>query len=157
MKIGLDAKWGISKFLQAREYRRAATHAQRFAQVGTPSKLHVTLLVSRLLSLSSPQTVSERAQLPSGRVRFSSESYFPYQGEQTGAPPSYLPVWDHTFESVTSVAKPLYRCYLSCQEAFPTPTQKREWAAIVWCEASVRTGTYPGPLFEHEWASTISV
>ncbi|KAH9960454.1 hypothetical protein BC827DRAFT_396396 [Russula dissimulans] len=47
--------------------------------------------------------------------------------------------------------KPLYRCYLSCQEAFPTPTQKREWAAIVWCEASVRTGTYPGPLFEHEW------
>src|SRR5712675_1749715 len=39
MKIGLDAKWGISKFLQAREYRRAATHAQRFANVGMPLQI----------------------------------------------------------------------------------------------------------------------
>lgn len=33
MKVGLDSKSGISKFLHAREYRKAARDAYRFAKV----------------------------------------------------------------------------------------------------------------------------
>ncbi|KAI9434408.1 hypothetical protein F5148DRAFT_1154795 [Russula earlei] len=73
------------------------------------------------------------------------------QWDTLGAPPPYLAAADPMFQSVANVTKSLYRCYLSCKEVFPTPMQKREWAAVVWCEASVRTGTYPGPLFELDW------
>jgi len=52
---------------------------------------------------------------------------------------------------VIGVAQHLYRCYLSCRYAFPRPNRRAEWAEIVWCEASVRTGSYPGPSFKREW------
>jgi hypothetical protein len=33
LKVGLDEKWGVPKYLQAHEYRRAASNAYRFAKV----------------------------------------------------------------------------------------------------------------------------
>jgi hypothetical protein len=56
---------------------------------------------------------------------------------------------------VINVARPLYRSYLSCRDAFPTANKKAEWAEIVWCEASIRTGSYLGPSFKAEWASPV--
>ncbi|KAF8484453.1 hypothetical protein DFH94DRAFT_713756 [Russula ochroleuca] len=140
MKSGLESKWGISRFLQARDYRRAATNALRFANA-----------------------VSDRVQNPG---RASAESYFAPGAGTSGAScqfgfgisdPRCLPGSDPAFDRVISVAKPLYRSYLCCNDAFPTPSKKDEWAAIVWCEASVRTGKYPGPLFRAEWFTVNSM
>ena len=39
MKAGLDSKWGPSRFLQAREYRRSAKSAYHFAMVVLPCSL----------------------------------------------------------------------------------------------------------------------
>ena len=47
------------------------------------------------------------------------------------------------FDRVMSVAKPLYRCYLACQNAFPAPDMKKHWLDYVWCEACGRTGVDP--------------
>jgi hypothetical protein len=33
LKEGLDERWGVSKYLQAHEYRKAASDAYRFAKV----------------------------------------------------------------------------------------------------------------------------
>ena len=44
-------------------------------------------------------------------------------------------------DRVTGVALSLCRIYLSCKDAFPTPQMKDDWAAIVWREACVKTGT----------------
>ena len=44
-------------------------------------------------------------------------------------------------DRVTGVALSLCRIYLSCKDAFPTPQMKEDWAAIVWREACVKTGT----------------
>jgi hypothetical protein len=37
-------------------------------------------------------------------------------------------------------ARSLYRCYLSCKDAFPTPDLKEELVKAVWNEACVREG-----------------
>ena len=37
-------------------------------------------------------------------------------------------------------ARSLYRCYLSCKDAFPTPDLKEELVKAVWKEARVREG-----------------
>ena len=50
------------------------------------------------------------------------------------------------FNHVMSVAKPLYRCYLTCQNAFPAPDTKKDWLDYVWCEACGRTGVDPSSL-----------
>ncbi|KAI9508159.1 hypothetical protein F5148DRAFT_1149264 [Russula earlei] len=63
------------------------------------------------------KSISDRAQFPS--ERFSSESYFPHQGDTLGALPPYLAAVDPTFQSVANVTKSLYRCYLSCKEGIP--------------------------------------
>jgi hypothetical protein len=117
-------------------------------------------VILRIACLIPSQAVSDRVQTP-GRV--SAEGYFtPGAGTsgascQFGFDPRCLPGSDPAFDRVMSVAKPLYRCYLSCKDVFPTPSKKDEWAAIVWCEASVRAGTYPGPLFLAEWVSLVPV
>src|SRR5712671_5401171 len=50
---------------------------------------------------------------------------------------------DESFGRVLSVAQSLYRCYLSCKEAFPSHHSKGEWVAAAWSEACSRTGIYP--------------
>ena len=110
------------------------------------------------------QAVSDRVLTPG---RLSAESYFQagYRaGEASGAPcqfrfgitdPPYVPTIDPTFVRVTGIAQALWRCYLTCNDAFPIPSKRDEWAAVVWCEASVRAGTYPGSLFKAEQVSLV--
>jgi len=50
------------------------------------------------------------------------------------------------FNHVMSVAQALYRCYLTCQDAFPPPDMKADWLDHVWCEACRRTGVNPRSL-----------
>ena len=58
-------------------------------------------------------------------------------------------------ETVMRVARPLYRCYLSCKDAFPSPCEKEEWVAAVWSEACGRSGESLRPLPQDEGASVI--
>jgi hypothetical protein len=49
-----------------------------------------------------------------------------------------------------SVAQPLYRCYLSCQDAFPSHAMVDDWLVYVWFEACARTEVDPCSLaFPH--------
>ena len=43
---------------------------------------------------------------------------------------------------VMSNARSLYRCYLSCKNAFPTPDLKEELVKDVWNEACAREGAH---------------
>ena len=56
-------------------------------------------------------------------------------------------------DSVMRVARPLYRSYLSCMNAFPTPQEKEEWHAAVWGEACERAGVSLRLLPQDEGAS----
>jgi len=49
-------------------------------------------------------------------------------------------------DSVMRVARPLYRSYLSCKNAFPTPSEREEWHVAVWSEACERAGVTLLPL-----------
>ena len=61
---------------------------------------------------------------------------------------------------VTRTARSLYRCYLSCKDAFPTPDRQDEVTKGVWDEACLREEAHPslsrqdeeaGPFFGHRW------
>ena len=47
---------------------------------------------------------------------------------------------------VTRTARSLYRCFLSCKDAFPTPDLQDDLAEGVWGEACAREGTHPNLL-----------
>ena len=47
---------------------------------------------------------------------------------------------------VTRTARSLYRCFLSCKDAFPTPDMQDDLAEGVWGEACAREGTHPNLL-----------
>ena len=51
-------------------------------------------------------------------------------------------------------ARALYRCRLSCKDAFPSPDLKKEWAKDVWDEACAREA-YPDLLRQDEEAGLI--
>jgi len=53
-------------------------------------------------------------------------------------------------DSLMRVARPLYRSYLSCKNAFPTPHEREEWHAAVWSEACERAGISLRPLPQDE-------
>jgi len=44
---------------------------------------------------------------------------------------------------VTKIAQRLYRCHLSCNDAFPSPSMKEKWIEDVWGNACQRTCGYP--------------
>jgi len=113
IKDGLDSKSGFSKFHHAREYRRAARDAYRFAK-----------------------HVSDRGR---------DDAYFSRPRGTSSTPAS-----EDTSDAVMRVARPLYRCYLSCKDAFPSPYEEEEWVAAVWSEACARSGESLRPLPQDE-------
>jgi hypothetical protein len=62
---------------------------------------------------------------------------------QTASARGLDPANTDLFNRVMSVARPLYRSYLTCQNAFPAPDMKNDWLDYVWCEACERTGVNP--------------
>ena len=50
------------------------------------------------------------------------------------------------YTRVTRTAKSLYRCYLSCKDAFPTSIMKDELVKGVWNEACAREDAHLGLL-----------
>jgi hypothetical protein len=54
---------------------------------------------------------------------------------------------------VIRTAQSLYRCFLSCRDAFPSPDRKEELATAVWDEACAREGAHPDLLRQDEEAS----
>ncbi|KAH9970810.1 hypothetical protein BJV74DRAFT_255904 [Russula compacta] len=61
------------------------------------------------------------------------------------------------FDSVMRVAQRLYRSYLSCRDAFPSPPTMEEWAAAAWSEACAFTGENPTTLPQVEEVVTSSM
>jgi hypothetical protein len=57
---------------------------------------------------------------------------------------------------VIRTARSLYRCFLSCKDAFPTPDMKEELAKGVWNEACAREGALPGLSHQHKEAGLFS-
>ncbi|KAH9167170.1 hypothetical protein EDB89DRAFT_2245833, partial [Lactarius sanguifluus] len=111
MKTGLDSRWGLSKFLQAREYHKAAKSA--YYAAGSAS----------------------------GKDRddayFAGQGSD--QGSDTSSVPNSEEISDRN--NVTGVALSLRRIYLSCKDAFPTPQTKEAWEVTVWHEACAKTGS----------------
>ena len=56
------------------------------------------------------------------------------------------------YSHVIRTARSLYRCRLSCKDAFPSPDLKEELAKDVWYEACMREGVYPDLLNKNEVA-----
>ena len=52
---------------------------------------------------------------------------------------------DDNHGRVVVTARALYRCRLSCKDAFPSPYLKEEWAKDAWSEACAKEA-YPDPL-----------
>jgi len=121
MKVGLDEKSGLSKFLHAQEYRRAARDAYRYAK-----------------------RVSDRGR---------DDAYFSQPYGTSSAPAN------DNFSRIIRVARSLYRCHLSCKDAFPSQNLKEQWIAAVWREAYERTGGFPGspPLTDEFVVSSITL
>jgi hypothetical protein len=46
-------------------------------------------------------------------------------------------------EDIYRTARSLYRCLLSCKDAFPPPLMQEDWAKDVWKEACYRTEVHP--------------
>ncbi|KAH9965687.1 hypothetical protein BGW80DRAFT_1343800, partial [Lactifluus volemus] len=57
---------------------------------------------------------------------------------------------ENVLDRVMSIAKSLYRCHLSCNDAFPPRQTRAEWARAVWSEACARVATNPLPLPQAE-------
>jgi hypothetical protein len=112
--------------------------------------LHLTFRIVYDLLLPS-QRVSDRGrdEAYSSRVRGTSSG--PAIGQSrfgTGMyrvlEPDTLHALDDSFSRIIWVARSLYRCHLSCKDAFPSQNLKEQWTAAVWKEACERTGASPG-------------
>ncbi len=106
-----------------------------------------------IANLNIWKTLTDGAQ-----ILWRGDDVSPLATDRPGPSPIRLGIADPSTNptlSVINVARPLYRCYLSCRDAFPAANKKAEWADIVWCEASIRTGSYLGPSLKAEWASPV--
>jgi hypothetical protein len=106
------------------------------------------------VSLSPSQTVSDRFTQQTGTPPGPTNRLFHFRNSPMPESDT-LPGSENTFDRVLKVARPLYRCYLSCKAAFPSSFQKDEWMAVVWSDACERTGGYSGPSPAPDWASPV--
>ena len=142
MKDGLDSKSGISKFLHAREYRRAARDAYRYAKVAFAFDLLYRM--SYYCHRSMYQTEAEMVPFSlSHRIHWcllmvGFTFAFPVYSNLT--PRGLEDNSEDNSDHVIRVARHLYSCYLSCNDAFPSPYLKDEWIAVVWSDAYARIG-----------------
>ena len=60
-------------------------------------------------------------------------------------------------EDVYRTARSLYRCWLSCKDAFPSFRTQDKWVVDAWNEAYSRTGTHPNSLRQEEEACLVFV
>ncbi len=139
MKVGLDSKSGISKFLHAREYRRAARDAYRFAKVAFAFDLLYRMSYYRHRSMY--QTEAEMMPFSLNHLTHWCLLMvgFTFAFSRILQPDSPCGLEDDS-DHVIRVARHLYRCYLSCNDAFPSPYLKDEWIAVVWSDAYARIG-----------------
>jgi hypothetical protein len=151
--MGLESKWGIARIMHAREFRRAATHALRFVKVSPSYAILHNVPYSYYHHTLQSKTDNPQSPFWKG------DGDEPYVADGSNLYQIHLgvsdPTTDPTLASVAGIARHLYRCYLSCRDAFPTLKKRDEWTEIVWCEASIRTGLYPGPYVKHEWVSPV--
>ena len=145
MKEGLETKSGISKFKHAREYRRASRDAYRYAKVAFAHEL--SCLISYYFHHSLHRTE------PGTKLSFTISQVHHWA--------LHLRSRIHEIDSahgledmhsgVVETAQSLYRCRLSCKDAFPSPDLKKEWTMDAWNEACEKEA-YPDLLRQDEEA-----
>ena len=130
----MDNKSPIARFFQARVYYRASRAAYKYAKVTFAYNL--SYRVSYYFHHSMHQTEAWKwPSLTTNRVHHlcihcicESDTAHLLEGISS---------------RVTRTAQSLYRCYLSCKDAFPTPDMQDELAKDVWEEACIREGAHP--------------
>lgn len=162
-KVGLDTKSGISKFKQAREYRRASKDAYRHAKVAFSCDLSYCIShyflhrKHRTEAGTKPSLITSQAH-PQDPVSFRLALTVYVNLTQ----PAYRAAHGHGLEDIYSrvlrTARALHRCKLSCKVAFPSSDREysEEWAKEVWYEACMREGVYPDLLRRDEQAGLFS-
>ncbi|KAI0265923.1 hypothetical protein BC834DRAFT_158132 [Gloeopeniophorella convolvens] len=124
LRCGLESSKGITKWLQAREYRKSAKNTLRFVRTASDRGKDATL--------------GYRSQ---SRLRRNPSSLF-CNNTLSPDPARAVPELEH----VVTTARTLYRCCLSCKNAFPDPKVSAEWEEPAWIEACTRAGVGPEPL-----------
>ena len=145
MKEGLDSKSGISKFKHAREYRRASRDAYRYAKVTFARDFSYRISYYFYHSLHRTE--------PGTKLSFTASQVYHW------APPLRSRIHEinsaygleDMHSGVVETAQSLYRCRLSCKDAFPSPDLKKEWARDAWNEACAKEA-YPDLLRQDEEA-----
>jgi Domain of unknown function (DUF6532) len=149
VKARVDLKRGISRFLPAREYFRAARSACQYAKVSFTYNL---VYRSSYLSDHSMHH-QETWTMPTILIYRVHSQHPPAVGFTSPflmLQPDSVIEPEFIFNRVMSVARPLYRCYLGCQDAFPSHDMMDDWLAYVWFEACARTEIDPCSLtFPH--------
>ena len=150
MKEGLDFKSGISKFVHAREYRRASRDAFRYAKVAFACNL--SYCISYYFHHRVYQTeASAKPSFTTNQVHHRDLVSFAF------ALTVYANLIVHGLENiygrVIRTARSLHRCFLSCKDAFPPPDMKGELAKVVWNEACAWEGADPDLIRQDDEAS----
>jgi hypothetical protein len=149
MKAGLNSKSGIRKWLHAREYHRIAQSLYREANVVFACDLSYHTSYYFHYSLYRIEAMTD--------CSFSlKQVHHRYLVGFTFALTAYVNLTAHglddIYHPVIKTARSLYRCWLSCKDAFPSSDMEYEWVVGVWNEACFRTETSPNMLRPDEEA-----
>jgi hypothetical protein len=156
IKDALGSKSGISRFLHAGEYRRATKDAYWWAKVALVS--HPSYRISHYHHRRLNQRELETTPAFLTHCQWVHHWHQPVVGFTFVFPvyPNLTPHWlEDISDPVIEVALPLYRCYLSCKDAFPSSDLTEEWKDDVLRNACKSIGGYLGPLPSAEMASPI--
>ena len=93
-----------------------------------PSQFMSDRIYSRFQLQSKPGTLSE-----AGWFRFAPTVY------------AMLTLSIYGLDDIYQTARSLYRCMLSCKDAFPSSLTQNTWAKNLWEEACYRTIVHPSP------------
>jgi len=137
MKIRLGTKSGLQKFIHAREYHKFANGVHQHVEVAFACDLSCRISHYIFHSLCRKESLTK-------------SSFSPYRVHLVGFAFALNHIREldsaHGSEDVNcrvkKIAQSLYRCWLSCKEAFPSSDTKDEWVAGVWNVACLKTGAH---------------
>ncbi len=144
MKIGLNTKSGFRKFLQAREYHTVANRVHRHVQVAFTCDHSYPISYYSVHSLYRIESLT-KSSFSLDRVDHRNLVGFSFVLNHICELDSAHELEDIKCR-VKKTAHSLFRCWLSCIEAFPSSDTKGEWAVDVRNQACSRTEAHPNLL-----------
>jgi hypothetical protein len=135
MKVGLNTKSGIQKLIHTRKYRKFAEAVYRDAKVAFACDLSYHPYLTTLFAVYI------------GEIENWSVSLCTYSIHEL----------DYGLEHIYRTARSLYRCWLSCKEAFPSSLTREDWVVDAWNVACLRADSRPNLLRQDEEACSFFV